>query len=565
MPIRDSQARARRWGIITLLPLFCLACVLMLPAPAHATPQGKVNLVRNATSEFDSYTARATSTQRVWMDSHYTSMRGYAPFFNQALSWSPPADFYRDLYAIYPSETSLIASHPNWILTDTSGRQLYIPYACNGRSCSQYAGDVGNPEFRHYWIEQAESEMADGYKGIFVDDVNMEMQVGNAAGEKVAPYDPRTGRPMTETDWQRYIAEFTEEIRAAMPTAEIVHNTAWWEDQSNPYVQREIRSANAIELERGFSDTGLTGGTGRFAYKTLLAHVDWLHSLGKAVMFEPYLQTPAQREFELASYFLVNNSTDSLVSSYETDPGNFWSGWETNLGAALGPRYEWHGLLRRDFTNGIALTNPPEAPTTTVSLGHEYTQLNGAVVSTVQLAARQGVVLTSPSLVSPEGEGPAAPEEGPTSEAPTESGTPGGSGAEGPPAIEIEIGLPLEHNPTPPTAPTPPSSTGTGTHSGSTGSSGGATPPAGVEAGVEISTGAITIVGTVAGGEGATVTITVERKAGPSWGDRRKVTVPARHGRFSKRLAGLGKGRYRASASAPGHRVVVSKRSFAVA
>jgi hypothetical protein len=541
MAIRGFKGRPSRWSIIWPLALFCLSCVLMLPAPAHASVQGQVNLVRNATSEFDGYTSRATTSQRLWIDSHYSPMRGYAPYFNQALSWAPPADFYRDLYAIYPSEASLIAQHPSWILKDTSGNNLYIPYACDGSSCSQYAGDIGNPEFRHFWIERAQGELADGYRGIFIDDVNLEMKVSNGAGKLVPPLDPRTGQPMTEADWQRYIAEFTEEIRAAMPSAEIVHNTNWWEDQNNGYVQREISSANAIELERGFSDTGLTGGTGRFAYKTLLAHIDWLHSLGKSVMLEPYLENPIQREFELSSYFLINNSTDSLVSAYQTDPGNYWPGWETNLGAALGPRYEWHGLLRRDFRGGFVLVNPPEAPAATVALGGSYTKLDGSIVSSVQLSARQGVILTSPSLVSPEGEGPVAeesspPSEGATRQEPSESGTPGGP-AEVPPIelptvkLELTAGLP---------APT-------------------SSPAADAS-------GEVTIAGQVAGGGAATVAIRLERRLGSSWGDRRRLRVAVRHdGHFSKRLTCLGSGRYRAVARAPGHRVVVDKRSFAVA
>ena len=35
--------------------------------------------------------------------------------------------------------------------------------------------------------------IAKGYKGIFVDDVNLAFNVGNGAGQTVAPIDPRTG------------------------------------------------------------------------------------------------------------------------------------------------------------------------------------------------------------------------------------------------------------------------------------------------------------------------------------------------------------------------------------
>ena len=130
--------------------------------------------------------------------------------------------------------------------------------------------------------------MAKGYKGIFIDDVNLEMKVGNASGSFTRPIDPRTGQAMTETDWHRYMAEFTEEIRAQISDAHIAHNSLWWMDQNDTYVQREVKAADSIELERSFSDTGLTEGTGKYGFQTLLSHVDWLHSLGKSIILDPY-------------------------------------------------------------------------------------------------------------------------------------------------------------------------------------------------------------------------------------------------------------------------------------
>ena len=50
------------------------------------------------------------------------------------------------------------------------------------------------------------------------------------------------------------MAEFTEAIRAALPSVTITHNALWWANQSDSYVKREIDSANVIELERGFND-----------------------------------------------------------------------------------------------------------------------------------------------------------------------------------------------------------------------------------------------------------------------------------------------------------------------
>lgn len=531
MTFRNRLDWRSRWFILAFLPLFCLSCALLLPAPVHAAVPGQVNLVRNATSSFDGYTSGATPTQRQWIDAHYSSMRGYAPYFNQALSWAPPTDFYKDLYAIYPQETGLISQHSDWVLKDGAGHNLYIPYDCNGSSCTQYAADVGNPEFRQYWINEAKSNLAKGYKGIFIDDVNMEMKVGNASGTLTAPIDPRTGRPMTETDWRRYVAEFTEEIRRQLPDANIVHNTVWWEDQSDPYVQREIRSADTIELERGFTDTGLTGGFGKFGFLSLLSHIDWLHSLGKSVTLEPYLSTPSQREFELASYFLINKSSDSIASDYQTDPDNFWSGWEVNLGHATGSRYEWNGLFRRNFEGGFVLVNPPEGRATTVALGGQYTELDGGQVSSVTLGERRGVVLTSPTFVA--AEGPAVQESQPVSE---ESPTP----APAPKPAPVPVPAPVQNE------------------SQTVADSSSPLAPS----------GSATVSGEASSDAGSDVVLTLERRDEGHWTRTRVVRItPHQGGHFSKRLRHLALGQYRVFARATGPNrgpVVLNQHHFAV-
>jgi hypothetical protein len=384
---------------------------LVLAGSAQAAGEGKVNFVRDATTPFDPYITNSTSAQRQWMRDHYSRIRGYAPFFDQALSWAPPAHFYLDLYAIYTADRTdgmadrdLLAAHPDWVLKDASGNRLYIPYACSGGICPQYAADIGNPEWRAWFINLARSMMAKGYTGIHLDDVNLEMRVGNGSGQSVRPIDPRTGQPMTDADWRRYMAEFTEQVRATFPDREISHNPIWWTPHSDPSVQREIDSANYVELERGFNDQGIVGGTGTFGYQTYLAHVDWLHGRGKGVMFEPYGLDATSRIFEIASYLLVSNGRDSLMSDYQADPGNWWPGWETNLGDAAGARYSWNGLIRRDFSAGMALVNEPGATTKTVALpaGATWTDLaSGDTVSSVTLGARRGAVLIKQGTTGP--------------------------------------------------------------------------------------------------------------------------------------------------------------------
>lgn len=368
---------------------------------ASSSSIGQFNFIRNATSSFDSTLTGSTTTQRQWMRQTYTRMRGYPSFYDQALPWAPPSDFYQDLYALYrdnPTHQAAMQQHPDWVLRDAQGHPLFIPADCNGTTCTQYAADVGNPAYRAFWIAKAQSELAKGYQGLFIDDVNMSMSVSNASYQDVTPIDPRTGQPMTAENWRRYVAEFTESIRAALPSAVIAHNAQWGASESDPYVQREIDSANIIELERGFNDGGLVNGNGMWSYNKLLNHVDWIHSRGKTVIDEPYNLTPAKQEYEMASLYLVKVPGDAIASDFEANPDNWSPVWQTDLGSPQGSRYMWQGLWRRDYSKGFVLTNQPLEPTRTVQLGGTYDRVSGGSVSSVTLGATSGaVLLTRPS------------------------------------------------------------------------------------------------------------------------------------------------------------------------
>jgi len=369
-------------------------------APAAlAADAGKVNFDLNSTSKFDSLLTSSSPAQQAWMHDTYNRVRGYAPFFDQALSWNAPADSYRDLYAIYrdgAGDQALLAAHPDWVLRDASGRKLYIPCQCSNGSCTQYAADISNPGYRAWWINQARGDIANGYKGIFIDDVNMSMTVSDGNGDPVRPIDAATGEPMSDQAWSSYMADFTEQIRAALPNAEIIHNVPWFNPESDPYVQREVRAADTIELERGFNDGGITAGSGTFGYETLLNHIDWLHAQGVHFILEPYLSSAAGARYELANYLLTSDGSDSISSDYRATPDDFWRGWQTDLGAAQGERYLWHGLERRDFAAGSVLVSPPGSAKTVVSLPRSqgYTKhLGGQPLTRVAVKASRGVVL----------------------------------------------------------------------------------------------------------------------------------------------------------------------------
>ncbi len=359
--------------------------------PASTSP-GDVRFFKVAKSSFDAYTRAPTPTQRTWMKAHYWRMLTYSPYFDSRLAWFSDAWVYKDLYAIY---TGSAPAHPEWILRDETGKALYIPYGCSGGTCPQYAADIGDPAFRANWIREASAALGKGYRGLFVDDVNMTIsRVGDGTGHPVAPVDHRTGRVMTDADWRRYMAEFTEQIRAAFPKSEVVHNALWFVGHDDPATQRELRSADWINLERGVNDAGIKGGGGTYGFDTFLGYIDWLHGESKAVVFDAGASDDKGREYGLATYFAVSTGRDGLGNMPRSAPDDWWPAYDVSLGAPVGSRRPWNGVVRRDFQRGIVLVNAPGSAPQTLQLDGGYRDLGGEKRTSVVLGPAQGAVLT---------------------------------------------------------------------------------------------------------------------------------------------------------------------------
>jgi hypothetical protein len=382
-----------------LLTVTALACGLTGQAAAD-TP-GTVHFVRSADSSFNPITSNPPPATQAWLRAHMWRMMVWSPYFDERNAWYPQGWMYNDAYAIY-TESSLASEHPEWILHDAAGNKLFIPFGCSGGTCPQYAGDISNPAFRHYWIEQARAHLAHGYRGLFVDDVNLEERVGNASGTEVPPVG--LGGAIAPAAWRAYMAEFMAEIRAAFPTAEIVHNALWFANghagPSDPSIRREIESANYILLERGVNDSGITGGNGPWSLNALLGYVDQVHSLGRGVVLDGTAADPQGIEYNLASYFLISTGNDAVSAKGQT-PTNWWPGFDVNLGEATDARHSWGNVLRRDFTGGMALVNPPGSPTQTITLATPMQDSSGNSVSSLTLPAASGAVLRGAVPASP--------------------------------------------------------------------------------------------------------------------------------------------------------------------
>ena len=376
------------------------------PPPALAPSAGRVQFMEKTSPSTDQYTNNPAPDQQQWFRDHWQRAIVYASYWDSKNSWYPQAWAYQDAYAIYNPST-LANQHPEWILKDAAGNNLYIPWGCSGGTCPQYAADIGSPGWRQYFIDRCKAPIAKGYKGLHVDDVDMDINAGNGAGQKVAPIDPRTGQPMTDSQWKGYFAEFMEQLRVALPGVEIAHNAIWFagggnHDGTDPFIQRQIRAADIINLERGFNDGGMTGGTGTWSVFAFMRYIDNVHSYGSHVVVRA---TPPTRPPPSTTWPATSSSTTATTTSAPRLglPG---SGGRptTPTSATRRRRYLWNGVWRRDFTDGIVLLNEPGASTKTLTLGGTYTTTSGQSVSSVTLGASRGAVLkTHRAVVAAEG------------------------------------------------------------------------------------------------------------------------------------------------------------------
>lgn len=388
----------------SLILTSCFTGLLSASCVTDAADPGCVHFTMRTDSAFNgAYTRQPSQSEREFLDAHFWRMQESVGSFDKALSWYPRAWAYFNAYGLHQGDP-IIAQHPEWIMHDQYGNKLFIPYNCHEGLCSRYAGDFSNPGFRSYWIGKARDVLNIGYKGFWLDDVNLEPHVSDGTGRRIMPVDHATGKAMTVQAWEKYFADFLTEFRAAFPNAEIQHNSIWYAGQrpagSDPYVQQEIKAADFINLERGVGDKNITDA-GPWSLDAEFAFIDFVHSLGKSVDIQNY--EFGSTDYQVAAYYLISNGKDSMSNGAVT-PYNWPKSYDQQIGTPLGARYVWNGLLRRDFTNGLVLLNPPRRATVAAAIPEGYTNSDGTVVNSVTLAATQGVL-----LVGSLGSGPSTP------------------------------------------------------------------------------------------------------------------------------------------------------------
>jgi Hypothetical glycosyl hydrolase family 15 len=180
---------------------------------------------------------------------------------------------------------------------------------------------------------------------------------------------------------ERQVAELVEASRRAAGPGAVVENNIQYADlwprikEGDPYAERILKVTDYIDKEFGVNS--VSGINSPAAFSEYLAYVDYLHGRGIHIDQEDAESGYPGNEYELATYLLINDGGD-FTGTYIT-PSTWWPAYDTNLGAASGPREHIGSVYRRKFVRGTVYVDPPGGATQTVD-GHTLKTREGLVV-----------------------------------------------------------------------------------------------------------------------------------------------------------------------------------------
>jgi len=130
-------------------------------------------------------------------------------------------------------------------------------------------------------------------------------------------------------------------------------------------------------------------------YREFFEYVDALHEKGIDITMagDPHADNVPTMEYNLATYFLIDEGGD-YVNGHDQTPGDWWRGFNVNLGTPLHARERLTGgLWRRRFSGGVVYTVEPGAAAKTITLPTTMRSAEWGEVQSLTLDAQEGAVL----------------------------------------------------------------------------------------------------------------------------------------------------------------------------
>ncbi len=292
------------------------------------------------------------------------------------------------------------AAHPSdpWLLYSSGGQSLTMPsYPTN------HLVNIGSASLRRQWASSAAARLlAKGFDGVYMDSV-----LGKISDTGTSPtiY-------ASDAEWEQAMRGFVAYVGPRLKARGLYvlansyksgpndgsSNIAWWAsiagDVSGLQAEYWLQAASSKQP----FDTNPCCWTGHWASWLALADAAQKHGADFFAVDKGSSQDVELMTYLRASYLLVWNGRGGGFSyAHEPDErADPWNpAWATDIGKPTGIRYKVGVGWRRDYSHGTVVVNPDAAAIATVDLRRRYATIDGTVVSSVTLAPRTGVILSS--------------------------------------------------------------------------------------------------------------------------------------------------------------------------
>ena len=285
----------------------------------------------------------------------------------------------------------------HWYLYDSMGQKIQNNWGI-------WLMDTANPDWVTNRINECKAALQlSGYDGCFVDNLG----VGSLWGLSGRPINPRTGQPLTNSEWLNATVELASKMRSALGPIILVNGLV---DGVQYASQATPSSRLLVAAGQGLSEAfNRTANAGPDDYRSEAAWVADINMLSDATTRGIRVTTITKvwvtatdakkaqlHRYALGSFLLGNNGRGLFHFSYGKGSDNMANNPlhdQVRLGPPVAAYGKVSGAYQRSFENGRVIVNPSTA-SVTVPLDRTFTDVNGVRhQGSITVAAHDAVFL----------------------------------------------------------------------------------------------------------------------------------------------------------------------------
>jgi hypothetical protein len=239
-------------------------------------------------------------------------------------------------------------SHPDWFLLKEDGDRV-------GDEDS-YFMDPGSEGFRAFWLERARAlQEAHGWENIFLDNVEASRRKFVEKYEPLARYPDDKSYQEAVEGFLNYIRQNYFAPRGKLMYANIVSVDDYgvW-DEYLEYLDGVMIESFATEWDEGYLSDD--------EWQAQIEQAERALTAGKTLILVAQGQQDDMelQKFSFASYLLITDGNAYFRYANSVAYREWWTYENYNLdpGLPVGPRYEYEGGWRRDFSKGYVIVKP---------------------------------------------------------------------------------------------------------------------------------------------------------------------------------------------------------------